>query len=44
MKLEDVEIKNSVLIIVDVQNDFFHEKGGMGSKNISVEPPLPDSK
>jgi len=37
MKLEDVEIKNSVLIIVDVQNDFFHEKGGMGSKNISVE-------
>ncbi|MBW1799542.1 MAG: cysteine hydrolase [Deltaproteobacteria bacterium] len=36
MKLEDVEIKNSVLIIVDVQNDFFHEKGGMGSKNISV--------
>jgi ureidoacrylate peracid hydrolase len=37
MSLDYVDIKNSALLIIDIQNDYLHEKGAMGKHHVVVK-------
>ena len=38
MNLEDIDISNSAVVVIDIQNDFFHEEGAMGKANVVDKP------
>lgn len=38
MNLESIDIARSAVIVIDIQNDFFHENGAMGKANVVAKP------